>query len=124
MFRSAASSNGPYGIIPYEQKQATTTPQQEVLLENEHSYAMLSNNPVSKGCGLVIPKRHVASYFDLTINEQIACQLTLNRLKQIIDEKYAPDGYSVTISINALEGQGVEHVVVELVGRYEGVIKS
>ena len=95
------------------------SPQQEVLLENEYSYAMLSNSPISKGHGLVIPKRHVASYFDLTINEQIACQLTLNRLKEIIDEEHAPNGYSVSIGLNAWAGQRVDHVGVELVGKYE-----
>lgn len=100
-------------------KCAYCTPQQEILLENEYSYAMLSNNPISKGHALVIPKRHVASYFDLTVNEQVACQLTLNRLKQIIDDEHAPDGYSVSINMNALAEQWVEHVAIELVARYE-----
>ncbi|MDD4728428.1 MAG: HIT domain-containing protein [Dysgonamonadaceae bacterium] len=95
------------------------SPQQEVMLENEYSYAMLSNSPISKGHTLVIPKRHVANYFDLTINEQIACQLTLNRLKKIIDEEHSPDGYSVSINMNAWAGQGVDHVAIELVARYE-----
>ena len=95
------------------------SPQQEVMLENEYSYAMLSNSPITKGRALVIPKRHVANYFELTINEQIACQLTLNRLKKIIDEEHSPDGYSVSINMNAWAGQGVDHVGIELVGRYE-----
>ena len=96
------------------------SPQQQVILENEYSYAILSNSPISKGHGLVIPKRHVASYFDLTVDEQIACQLTLNRLKKIIDEEYAPDGYSVNINMNGLAEQRVEHVGMELVAGYEG----
>lgn len=62
---------------------------------------MLNDNLVSKAHALVILKRHVASYFDLTINEQIACQLTLNRLKQVIGEEHASDGYSVIIRMNA-----------------------
>ena len=97
------------------------SPQQQVILENEYSYAILSNSPISKGHGLVIPKRHVASYFDLTIDEQIACQLTLNRLKKIIDEEHSPNGYSVSIGMNALAEQVVEHVGVELVAIYKAV---
>lgn len=95
------------------------SPQQQVILENEYSYAMLSDCPIAKGNALVIPKRHVASYFDLSVNEQIACQLTLNRLKKIIDEEYAPDGYSVNINMSAMVGQRVEHVGIELVAGYE-----
>lgn len=117
-----------YDIYKFQHYNITTSnrsqclycsPQQEVILENEFSYAMLSDSPISKGHALVIPKRHVANYFDLTINEQIACQLTLNRLKQIIDEEYLPDGYSVSINMNALAGQSLDHVAVELVGRCE-----
>ena len=99
------------------------SPQQEVLLENEYSYAMLSSSPISKGHALVIPKRHVASYFDLTVDEQIACQLTLNRLKKIIDEEYAPEGYSVNINMNALAVLRVDHVGIELVARYKADVR-
>ncbi len=99
------------------------SPQQQVILENEYSYAILSNSPISKGHGLVIPKRHVASYFDLTVDEQIACQLTLNRLKKIIDEEYAPEGYSVNINMNALAVLRVDHVGIELVARYKADVR-
>ena len=84
---------------------------------------MLSSSPISKGHALVIPKRHVASYFDLTVDEQIACQLTLNRLKKIIDEEYAPDGYSVNINMNGLAEQRVEHVGIELVARFKAAVR-
>ena len=97
---------------------AYCSPEQVVLLENEYSYAMLSSSPISKGHALVIPKRHVACYFDLTINEQIACQLTLNRLKKIIDEEHAPDEYSVNINMNAWAGQTIPHVYIHLIPRY------
>jgi len=84
----------------------------------------LTQLPVSKGHSLIIPKRHVSNYFDLTLNEQIASQLLINRLKQILDKKYIPDGYNVGVNIGKTGGQTISHVHIHLIPRYEGDIEN
>lgn len=37
-----------------------------ILRENELAYAIYDKYPVSRGHILIIPKRHVSSYFDTT----------------------------------------------------------
>ena len=93
-------------------------PEGKVIIETALAYSIFDNFPVSKGHALIIPKRHVANYFDLSINEQIACQHNLNKLKEILDKKYSPNGYNVGINIGETAGQTIDHVHIHLIPRY------
>ena len=93
-------------------------PEGKVIIETALAYSIFDNFPVSKGHALIIPKRHVANYFDLSINEQIACQHNLNKLKEILDKKYSPSGYNVGINIGETAGQTIDHVHIHLIPRY------
>ena len=42
-------------------------------LENELAYASYDTYPVTNGHCLIIPKRHIKNYFDLTDKEILAC---------------------------------------------------
>lgn len=100
------------------------SPQNKIILENDLVYAVFDNFPVSNGHTLIIPKRHIANYFDLSIEEQNACQLILNRVKEVIDKKYAPDGYNVGININSSAGQTIPHVHIHLIPRYKDDVED
>ena len=94
-------------------------PASEVILENNLAFAIYDKYPVSKGHALVIPKRHVANYFELTIEEQTACHLLLNMLKKMLHKKYNPSGYNVGINIDESAGQTVPHTSIHLIPRYK-----
>ena len=100
------------------------SPQMKVLQETALAYSVFDNFPVTNGHALVIPKRHVANYFDLTINEQIACQLNLYKLKEIIDKDYQPDGYNVGVNVGESAGQTIGHVHIHLIPRYENDVED
>lgn len=63
-------------------------PKVELISETATAVAFLDGFPVNKGHTLVIPKRHTASYFDLSIHEQRALWLLVNRCKTIIEKRY------------------------------------
>ena len=50
------------------------------VYEDDHVLAFLDINPLSKGHTLVIPRRHVASLFDLGRPEVSACMTLLQKL--------------------------------------------
>ncbi len=95
-----------------------------LLTEIATAYAIADKYPVSKGHTLIIPKRHVANYFDLTFKEQQACWLVLNRVKQLLAKKYQPDGFNVGININKAGGQTVPHAHIHVIPRYEGDVEN
>jgi diadenosine tetraphosphate (Ap4A) HIT family hydrolase len=100
------------------------SPQKNIINETALAYSIFDEFPVSKGHALIIPKRHVSNYFDMTMEEHIATNLILNRLKEIIDNQYKPDGYNLGVNVGKMSGQTINHVHVHLIPRYKGDIKN
>jgi ATP adenylyltransferase len=92
----------------------------EVLAESDHAFAILDMFPVNEGHALVIPKRHVAVYFDLSEDEQIACWSLLNEVQRLIAQRHHPDGFNVGINAGIAAGQTIHHVHIHLIPRYTG----
>ena len=94
------------------------------ITENDHCFAIYDDFPVSKGHTLIIPKRHVADYFDLTEDEVMAMQALMRDIKAKIDAELSPDGYNIGINVNAAAGQTVFHVHMHLIPRYVGDVEN
>lgn len=92
----------------------------EVLLENALAYVRHDNNSLSPGHVLVIPKRHVASFFDMTTEEQSAVLSLLREAQKSIQEQHSPDGYNIGVNVGKAGGQSRMHVHVHLIPRYAG----
>ena len=73
---------------------------------------------------LVIPKRHVANYFELTSAEVLAINGLLNKMKAEVEAKFHPDGYNIGVNVGADAGQSIFHVHVHLIPRYKGDVES
>ncbi|HOW26084.1 MAG TPA: HIT family protein [Bacteroidales bacterium] len=92
----------------------------DVIMESDSAYAIYDKFPVSRGHILIIPKRHCADYFDLDFSEQSACWVLLNEVKEIIENKFHPDGFNIGININESAGQTIWHAHIHLIPRYLG----
>jgi diadenosine tetraphosphate (Ap4A) HIT family hydrolase len=97
---------------------------ERIIAENELCLAIRDGFPVSEGHTLIIPKRHVADYFDLTPNEIAAMQTMMKEIKCQLDNKLHPDGYNIGINVNAAAGQTVFHVHMHLIPRYIGDVAN
>ena len=82
--------------------------------------ARIDNHPVSPGHTLIIPKRHVASFFETTEEERQAMLRLLDEAKVILDRKHRPDGYNIGINGGEAAGQTVMHLHIHLIPRYKG----
>jgi len=91
-----------------------------VTRENEFAYATRDSYPVSPGHSLVIPRRHCASFFELTPEEASACFELLQFERQSLEAEFDPDGYNVGVNIGKAGGQSVVHVHWHLIPRYLG----
>ena len=92
----------------------------EVLLENALAYVRHDNNSLSRGHVLVIPKRHVASFFEMTDEEQMAVLALLTESQKSIQKQHSPDGYNIGVNVGKAGGQSRMHVHVHLIPRYAG----
>ena len=95
-----------------------------IIMENDLSLAFYDSFPVSEGHVLIVPKRHVANYFDLTQEEIVAMNDLMFRMKSLLDNKLHPDGYNVGINVNEAAGQSIFHVHMHLIPRYKGDVPN
>jgi diadenosine tetraphosphate (Ap4A) HIT family hydrolase len=56
---------------------------------------MDTGDPILVGGGMILPRAHRETVFDLTKEEWDETQSLLEQAKNMLDDKYAPDGYSV-----------------------------
>jgi len=96
------------------------TSARNVLLANEHATAIPDAYPVSKGHTLIVSRRHVASLFDLSPDEQCAIWELLPLVKDALDSGFSPAGYNVGVNVGTAAGQTVAHVHVHVIPRYAG----
>lgn len=98
--------------------------ERELITESATAYAIFDKFPVSPGHTLVIPKKHVADYFDLSTHAKTACWLMADRVKMLLTERFRPDGFNVGINIGAAAGQTVPHVHIHVIPRYTGDVEN
>jgi len=92
----------------------------EAFLESELHYARFDKFPVTEGHCLIISKRHVETWFDLTLDEQADAFLLIQQVKLWLDEKYSPDGINIGMNCGVSSGQTVLHSHIHVIPRYEG----
>ncbi|HZQ74886.1 MAG TPA: HIT family protein [Burkholderiales bacterium] len=92
----------------------------EVLLEGALAYARRDSQPLSRGHILVVPRRHVAGYFDLTPEEQAEMLRLLNQAHRLVEAQFSPDGYNIGANVGRAAGQNRMHVHFHLIPRYAG----
>ena len=98
--------------------------EREIIASTSLSIAFFDGFPVSPGHALIIPRRHVASFFDLTKDEQQDMLKLADSVKRIVDEKYHPDGYNVGVNVGEAAGQSIFHVHMHLIPRYKGDVSN
>ncbi len=91
-----------------------------IIAENKYAVAIYDGFPVSPGHCLIIPKRHFASFFEATKEEQIALLDLLSEIKELLTREHSPDGFNVGINVGEAAGQTVMHLHIHLIPRYVG----
>lgn len=97
-----------------------TLPPERIVAQNSYGLWIYDGFPVSPGHSLIIPKRHIRSFFEATAAERAALLELLDQAKFAIDADLRPDGYNVGINDGAAAGQTVPHLHLHLIPRYLG----
>jgi diadenosine tetraphosphate (Ap4A) HIT family hydrolase len=97
-----------------------TLPEGRIIDRNDVGLVIHDAYPVSPGHTLVIPRRHVVSFFDSTEAERAGLMSLVFSARQQLDAEFSPDGYNVGINDGTLAGQTVPHLHIHLIPRYQG----
>ncbi len=82
--------------------------------------AFLDGFPITPGHTLVIPKRHVASLFELSEDEQAAVWRLVVQMRANLDSEIQPDGFNLGLNDGTAAGQTVMHAHVHIIPRRKG----
>lgn len=98
--------------------------EEKVISQCHLTTTFLDSYPASPGHTLIVPKRHVATYFEVTEAEQIALAKALQTAKLILDKEFSPDGYNIGVNNGEVAGQSIKHLHVHLIPRYQGDVEN
>jgi diadenosine tetraphosphate (Ap4A) HIT family hydrolase len=76
--------------------------------------------PVAEGHMLVVPKRHVASLFDLPDEEQASLWRLVALVRGKLASELKPDGFNIGVNDGPAAGQTVLHAHVHVIPRRAG----
>ena len=95
------------------------------VCQNDVAIATLDNYPVTDYHTLIIPRRHVSSFFELTKNEQQGCLdlLLLARTQLLLDDP-SITGFNVGINDGIDAGQTIMHCHIHLIPRRKNDVKT
>jgi diadenosine tetraphosphate (Ap4A) HIT family hydrolase len=91
-----------------------------IILANAYAISIYDGYPVSPGHSLIIPKRHIASIFEATKEEQAGLLHMLAELQEILVKEHNPDGFNIGINVGEAAGQTIMHLHIHLIPRYAG----
>ena len=93
--------------------------------ENELAYASYDTYPVSNLHCLIIPKRHLRDYFDLTNDELIACNDLIKKIKiEITAKDKTVKAFNIGTNAGKISGQSIMHCHIHIIPRREGDVES
>jgi diadenosine tetraphosphate (Ap4A) HIT family hydrolase len=76
--------------------------------------------PVSPGHALLVPRRHVATWFDASEDERRALAAGIEIARGAILARHRPDGFNVGMNLGEAAGQTVPHLHLHVIPRYRG----
>jgi len=92
----------------------------DLVAENALAAAFLDAFPLSHGHTLIVPRRHEADFFALSLDEQAALWRLMEPVRRRIESERTPDGYNIGVNIGDAAGQTIAHAHLHFVPRYRG----
>ena len=95
------------------------------IYENDLAYASYDSYPVSEGHCLIIPRRHIKDYSDLSNEELVACNDIIKVMKnKILNKDQKVKGFNIGINIGKVSGQSIFHCHIHLIPRRDGDVEN
>jgi len=97
-----------------------TLPENYSLAFYDYAYARYDSYPASPGHMLLLPKRHVSTWSELTGPEKTDLLDMVEYARITLDRDVRPDGYNVGFNDGKAAGQTVMHFHIHVIPRFDG----
>jgi ATP adenylyltransferase len=101
------------------------TSREQCVAANELVFAVRDTSPVTALHTLILPRRHVADYFDLVPAEDSAIRDLLTKMRSdIMDLDAHVEGFNIGVNVGEAAGQTIFHCHVHLIPRRRGDVAN
>lgn len=90
------------------------------VYEDELVYAFLDIAPSSSGHTLIMPKKHIERFNDMSPDDVASLFKAVNKIAKAVEKGVSADGSNIGLNNGKVAGQEVPHVHIHLIPRYEG----
>ena len=105
-------------------KDFTTIEEERIIYRDNFFFIIYDGFPVNPGHLLIISNQVRSDYFDLTDDEKSALPVAIQKAKEIILDKFSPDGFNIGMNCGEFAGQTVFHFHCHLIPRYKGDMEN
>jgi len=96
-----------------------------MIAKDELAFAIYDKFPVTPLHILIIPKRHVSSFFDLDDSEIGSILKLLTQMRTtILAEDSAVEGFNIGVNVGEMAGQTIFHCHIHLIPRRHGDVEN
>ena len=90
-----------------------------VFVENELAlFGNLEDGDALNGSGVIVPKAHKETVFDLSRDEIAASFDLLSEVRPLLEQRYRPDGFNIGWNCFGTAGQAVPHAHLHVLLRF------
>jgi len=87
----------------------------ELVTESATAYTILVKQESPTVHALIVPKRHVTDYFELSQHEKTACWIMADRVQMLLKKRFQAGGYKLIIDAESVDRLNISHVYIQLV---------
>ena len=91
-----------------------------IFYEGDKVIGFWDKFPVSPGHALLIPRRHISTWFEARKDEQQELFAAIEIARKAIEAKHNPEGYNIGFNVGEVAGQTVFHLHVHVIPRDPG----
>lgn len=93
--------------------------EQQVVFQSDHCLFLQKPQNVLIGSGVIVPKSHRETLFELDRCEWDDTYLLLQRVKNFLDDIYEPKGYNIGWNCGQIAGQEIFHAHLHVIPRFK-----
>ena len=92
-----------------------------IVYRSETAMIVMNLYPYNTGHVMVMPKRHVPEFKDLTLREMLEMMLLVEAAIEGLRESLNPHGFNIGVNLGRVAGAGIEdHLHIHIVPRWNG----
>jgi diadenosine tetraphosphate (Ap4A) HIT family hydrolase len=92
----------------------------DVIDKNDFGVILPEQNPLTKGHSVIIPLRHVSSFFEITDKERKSLQSLLELARNELKIRHHPEGFHIAFNDGKVFGDEESgHLHIHIIPRYK-----